>query len=365
MTAASQIDPIAILEPKNGARTQEQRPKGRQIRTVGPADLARPLECQPYLVEALGIGPGAPTCFAGYGFGKKSMAGQSLLLDIVTGGPAFGVYRAKQGPVLHLDYEQGLRLTQERYQRLARARGLDLRELPAGSLRLAVFPDVYLTHADAEDSIVRAADGCVAILLDSLRAATPGVDENSSEIRQYVDVLTRVSERTGATVLPIHHARKPSADGPRGARYALRGSSALYDAVASLFVFSAEKGEPTRVEHEKCRNRGILVEDFGLDVEDVPVGNDPRAGIRVVHLEGIQLDDRATPDSSPARNVDRVRAHLRQTGPHHGNRDSLRERLGMGAIPFRNALSVLESTREVRVERDKGGMSIHLVGATP
>lgn len=347
--------------PRSTRRPAPPRKPARAIRTIGALDLAEPLASQPYLIEALGIGPGAPTTIAGYGFGKKSVTLQSLALDIVTGAPAFGVYSLKRGRVLHMDYEQGRRLTQERYQRLARARGLDLRDV-GDALRLAVHPDVYLTHDDAEELYARAADGCAAVIVDSLRAATGGADENSSEIRQYVDVLARVSERTGATILLVHHARKPSAEGPRGARYALRGSSALYDAMASLFVFSAEKGEPTRVEHEKCRNRGILVDDFGLDVEDVAIDGDPRAGLRLVHLEPEQLAARGTVDQSPTRNLDRIRAYLASNGPHMGNRDALRERIGMGAVPFRNALSVLESTGDVIVQRDKVGMSIRVQG---
>ncbi len=363
MNASTLIDPLTFIEPKT---TRRPRPaKGRAIHTIGVDELAKPLALQAYLIEALGIGPGAPTCVAGYGFGRKSLWMQSLLLDFVTGRHAMGVYRARQGRVLHLDYEQGRRLTQERYQRLARARGVDLRDLPDDVLRLGVHPEVALSHADAEEVYVRAADGCVAIVVDSLRAATPGVDENSSDIRRPVDVLARVSERTGATCFVIHHARKPSADSPKGARYALRGSSGLYDAMASVFVLSAEKGEPTRVEHEKCRNRGILVDDFGLDVEDVAIDGDPRAGLSVVHLEPEQLAARPSSDSSPTRNVERVRAYLREVKVHRGNRDSLRERLGMGAVPFRNALSVLESTGEARAERDKDGLQIRIVEAQP
>ena len=70
---------------------------------------------------------------------------------------------------------------------------------------------------------------------------------------------------------------------------AVRGSSAIYDACASVFVVSAKKNEPTRVQHEKDRIRGSLIADFGLRFENVPIGHDPRAGLRVVHLEPEQL----------------------------------------------------------------------------
>ena len=334
----------------------------RGISTIGVTELAEPLPTQNYLIEALGIGPGAPTVVAGFGFCAKTMSLQSMLLDIATGAPVWGVYRCRVGRALHLDFEQGLRLSTERYQRLARSRGLDLRELRDGDrLRLAVHPSVYLTAEDAEAVFTRAFTGFDVVLIDSLKAATAGADENSSEIRQYVDVLGRVSEKTGATVILVHHARKPKADDPKGGRYAMRGSSALFDAMASVFFFAGEKGAPTRVAHEKCRNRGIMLDDFGLQVEDVEVDGDRRAGLRVVHLEPEQLAAaQPTTDGSPARNIERIRRHLLEAGPHLGNRDALRERVGMGQQPFRSAMSVLESTGDIVVEKVKGGLAIRL-----
>lgn len=331
------------------------------IVTLGAHELAEQLPPQAYLIRALGIGPGAPTCVAGYGFSAKTMALQSLMLDVATGANAWGVYQCRAGRALHLDYEQGRRLDVERYQRQARARGIDLRDLADGDrLRLAVHPSVYLTAPNAEDVFTRAAAGFDLVVVDSLKAATAGADENSSEIRQYVDVLARVSERTGATIVIVHHARKPKADDPKGARYTMRGSSALFDAMASVFVFAGAKGEPTRVHHEKCRNRGVTVEDFGLQVEDVEIDGDPRGGLRMVHLEPEQLEGRAASVESPSRNVDRVRAYLVQAGRHLGSKDALRERVGMGQGPFRAALSVLQSTGEAIIETGKPGMSIVL-----
>jgi hypothetical protein len=76
---------------------------------------------------------------------------ESLALSIAAGRPVWGVYGCKRGTVVHVDFEQGRRVTHERYQRLARGMGVDLRELGTG-LRLAVHPSAYLTDADAERS---------------------------------------------------------------------------------------------------------------------------------------------------------------------------------------------------------------------
>jgi hypothetical protein len=183
--------------------------------------------------------------------------------------------------VLHLDYEQGARLTSERYQRLARALGIAREEL-RGRLEVAVHPGLYTDDRDAEDRLLRELDGVDLVLIDAYAPSAPTVDENSSESRKPLDMLARVSEKTGAVAVVIHHARKPSKEQVGGARTSIRGSSALFDASGSVFVFSGEeKNGPIVVSHEKCRARGVLAPDFSLLVEDVEVDGDPRAGLRV------------------------------------------------------------------------------------
>src|SRR5690606_11381173 len=124
-------------------------------------------------------------------------------------------------------------------------------------------------------------EGFSLCIIDSLRAAAPSIDENSSDVRRVLDVLNRVSEKTGCTCLVIHHARKPSKDSSGGARMAIRGSGAIYDACSSVLVFDGQKGLPTTVSHEKARNSGILADDFDLVIDDVEMGGEPRAGLLV------------------------------------------------------------------------------------
>jgi len=187
------------------------------------ADLSEPLPPVPWVCESLGLAPGAVALVAGYGYSGKTMAMQSLLLSVASGKPAWCVYNIRQGNAVHLDYEQGRRLTQERYQRLAFGMNLDLRELPKGSLRVAAMPRVYLDHDKSIEELTRIVDGAALVLVDSLRAAFPSADENSSEVRTYLDVLSRVSERTGACIAIIHHARKPNMQNGGTATHSIRG----------------------------------------------------------------------------------------------------------------------------------------------
>lgn len=264
---------------------------------LGVADLSTQLPPIPWLCEAVGLAPGAVSLFAGYGYSRKTMALQSAAVSIAFGERLWGLFGAKQGRVLHLDYEQGRRVTQERYQRLARGMGVELAALPEGTLTVGCMPKIYLDEEAAAEQLVRLCDGVTFAIVDSLRAAFPHADENSSEVRSYLDVLNRVSERTGCCMAVIHHARKPNKDNADGATFAIRGSSALFDACQSVYVFEGAKDTPTTVHHQKDRMRGVTCEDFGLISEDVAGtganSNDPRWGLRVAHLETAQMAQRA------------------------------------------------------------------------
>lgn len=251
--------------------------------------LATPLPPIPWLCEPLRLAPGAVTLVAGYGYSRKTMALQSLGLSVAAGRTVWGLWSCRRGPFVHLDYEQGRRLTQERYQRLARGMGFELGDLSADALRVGVMPRAYLDDASVADEIVRIVEGAAFVLVDSLRAAFPHADENSSEVRAHLDMLTRVSERTGATIAVIHHARKPSAQNGGTETHSIRGSGALFDACQGVFIFEGEKGQPTKVHHQKERVTGAELETFALDSEDIPLGANPRWGLRVVHKDAEQL----------------------------------------------------------------------------
>ncbi len=345
------------------ARLSDEAGQAELVSTLTARELAEALPPVPYLVPALGLAPGPIALVAGYGFSGKTLALQDMAFAVATGARVWGVFSSRQGPVLHLDYEQGRYLTQERYQRLARGRNLDLAALPPEALRVACMPPVYLDRDGGADELARMFEGVALVLVDSLRAAAPSADENSSEIRRHLDVLTRAAERTGATVIVIHHARKPSREQAEGAKFAIRGSSALFDASASVFVFEGVKGAPTKVHHEKDRIRGDCRPSFGLGIEDVRASSgDPRWGLRVVHQEAEQLaqPEAALPSPALERRLGKIRLFLHRSSPFLGSRASLCEAIGMRRNEFFSALSVLESRREVVVTEVKGVTEIRI-----
>lgn len=196
--------------------------------------------------------------------------------------------------VRHVDHEQGLWATKKRYQRLAFGLGIVPDEL-ANRLELCAFHPVHLNDPQAEKAYAGAAEGFDLVVIDALRAATPGVDENDSKIRACIDLLTRVSEKTGAAFLVIHHAAKPRETHNDG-RTILRGSSAIFDAAGSTFVMQASDRDPRRLVRQakmSASAEGGPIPPFYLAIEDVPSdGLGPTAGLRVRYQPAQEIKPR-------------------------------------------------------------------------
>jgi hypothetical protein len=167
-------------------------------------------------------------------------------------------------------------------------------------------------------------------------------------------MLGRLSEQTGCRVLVIHHARKQGPDDP-GGRYAIRGSSAIFDGVDSAYLFTAAKGEPVQVEHIKARSHGEPVEDFALAISDVEADGNLKAGVRV-DVRGAELvaerraarEARARTDKS-RRDAETVRGVLAGR-PGLGTRE-LRGAAGLSGDRLAAAVAYLGSAIEVREEK--------------
>lgn len=232
-------------------------------------DLDTELPPTPWVCESIGLAPGPVTIVGGAGFGGKTISMQALLLAVATGKLAWGQFPVRQGAVKHLDWEQGRTLTQRRYQRLAKAMGVRLSDLQ-GVLTVSSLPAAHLDDPEAERELMVILEGVTLAIIDAFRGAFPKALENDSSARTYLDMLSRVSERTGCTIIVIAHSRKLNASDESTPRSSLRGSSALFDAAQGVLMLDGKKGKPTQVHHEKERIEGELKETFGLAIKDVP-----------------------------------------------------------------------------------------------
>lgn len=322
------------------------------IEWCGASEIFKPLPPVPWTIRPLNIAPGAPTTIAGSSFVGKTIFVQHVALTKAMGGRLFGLYRIEQGRVGHIDGEQGKRITFERYQRLARGIGAEQQDFE-GNLVATIFPEVRLDSVGAVDVFARAVDGLALCIMDSLKALTPTLDENSGEIRRALDLAAAISEKTGTAFVFIDHLRKSGSgdpDAPAGER--LRGHSSKKDALQSLILISGATGGPKRVEQDKERVHGVPFDPFGFLIEDVVKDADPRWGLKLVHLDREQLS--ARPDAQGgeqhAKAVQRIETFLVSNNPFHGSRSALSTQIRMNRNGFFAALSVLEGRGHVVVK---------------
>jgi hypothetical protein len=257
-------------------------------------DIAAPILPVNWLCEALNIAPGPPTLFAGYGGLGKSMLVQTLIVCAASGRPLFQSMPIRQSRVLHFDFEQGARLTRTRYQRIAADLGMRGDEL-SRSLDILSPPTVNLETSGIEEGLTVMCQGYDLVVIDSLRASVPAIDENSSEMRKPLDMLFRVSERTGCVFIVIHHARK--ADKESKGNQEMRGSSAINDGSQTVIMLEAapmKDGKPAfqgfNVSPGKIRD-GKKFQPFGVAIEDVPIEGVPFDALRL-HI--VDADKRTT-----------------------------------------------------------------------
>jgi hypothetical protein len=264
------------------------------IPSEGVDEIFAPLPPLEWVVRDLEIAPGAVTLMAGYGYAGKTAAIQSLEIELASGLPIWGKFEVEAPmPIVHVDYEQGKRLTYERWQRLGRALGVDVDKLrdghPRHMMRAVTFPEARLKD-ELRTAWCKLCEDRKLMVVDSYRAAAPHVDENDSKARLPLDMLSGISEDTGCTIAVLLHMRKSQADNPGGTKEAIRGSSGIFDAAQSVLALVGSKGHPTMVHSEKARITGRQLDSFALEIVDVPQGEDPYWGllVQVCEIEDIE-----------------------------------------------------------------------------
>jgi YD repeat-containing protein len=320
------------------------------------AELAERLPDIPWLCAGLKITAGAHTLVSGNAYSGKSLAMQDLQLAVASGGDVFGTFRCTRGRVIGLDYDgQGRRITQERAQRLARARGLDLRELDK-SIAYKRRPGFYLDDPDALEKLLRLIDGFSLCVVDSWRGATPNTDEwKRGPVQVVTDRLEAASTKSGCVIIAIDHLVKPSRDGAtsRSSMHDVHGSTAKSETPQSLFNFAGDEGNSqAHVTHKKERATGKTISPFALRFEDIEDHGDPRWGLRVVYVDRAE-----TAAGSGKAKLDAVVASVRdciRDNPGIAGAEAVRTILGTNAALVRAAVNTLLAEGEV-VERKVPG----------
>lgn len=345
------------------ASIESRGAKRERIEWISGASLAEPEPPASYLLPALGLtdGSGPPHMFAGRGESGKTLLCQDLLLSLAAGRHAWGAYEpARAFRVAHIDLEQGRRLTKTRYQRLARARGFELADVP---LDIACFPKDMRLDASQVGRWTDAMGDHDVILIDSLRVAMRGFDENSSEFREGLDLLGQISEVTRCRALVIHHLRKSSKEASDFLEEMIRGSAAIYEALDCCFILRKSEGEDVSVHQKKAREHGEHCDPFSFHVSNVDGPSGPRWGVRIsiAGMEKVeeQRASAATERLAKEQGAAKVRVLIGLQRHPDSTCEDLAQRIGMRPAAVRLALRDLSMSDPPKVgtreEPSEGG----------
>ena len=205
------------------------------------------------------------TEIVGYGGGSKTWTAVAMIASIAAGKPWLGRFPTKQSRVAYLDYENGQYEMRRRLKAVASSFGLE----HIDGVSLAAMPSVYMSDGPAfEKAMLQIAKTHSIIVIDTLKAASPGVDENDSNMRSAIDAARRVAEATGCAFVVLVHAKKTSGSATAiDPREAGRGSSAIFDAADSVLHITYNEGKPLRVTQTKAR-LGKLIDPFEITITD-------------------------------------------------------------------------------------------------
>jgi hypothetical protein len=309
------------------------------LEIIDSAEVFKPQPPVEFLVEQV-IQRGALVLLGSFGGSGKTWLALALLVAVASGDRWLGRFEATKGRGILLDYESGKPEICRRSQKIARGHGIT-DPLTIEGFRLATMPRLYFSDPDFERRMTRLARGHDIIVIDSLRAAARGADENDSRIRDGLDAIQRVAKATRCAFVVVVHAKKRGADPSKmDEREIFRGSSAIYDAADVAYVASYSKGEPIHFSQIKAR-LGTFIRDFDVRLQDTLNGT----GVALQALDPVGGDPLKADD--PLERVAQKVAKVVREHPGLSLRE-LRERVGGRAVTTDEATKLLVSRGRIQ-----------------
>ena len=179
--------------------------------------------------------------------------------------PPFGDPNGKGQPVIQggavwIDFDNGQRLTLDRFKALGTAMGLP-EDVP---LRFTSMPFPGFDARDPlqiiELQVIIEDQHAKLVIFDNLVTISGDADENSAEMAKIFYNLRRLSDNTGTAIVVLHHPTKGSQhQGRLGDR--LRGHSSI-EAAIDLALYMERSGDSPSVEIKPTKVRGSHIEVF-------------------------------------------------------------------------------------------------------
>jgi hypothetical protein len=199
--------------PKDVSEAEEPKPN-RLIRMEDATRLLAESSARKYLIEPW-LPPASITQVFGYSGHGKSMFVQHGMAALAAGSKYFGPFEvATPAKVLYLDWEMG--------QRTIARRLLEMRDMYGDAQdRL----NIWTPFIDMGEMNLKSKQGLLelqtllqsvrpdVVVIDTIRSAFPGLQENSAEEWGRINQLAVKLRNAGMAVIMIHHANKPGESG--------------------------------------------------------------------------------------------------------------------------------------------------------
>jgi hypothetical protein len=237
-----------------------------QLRVVAPSapdvvfadEMGKPLGPIPWVCSALRIAPGRPTSIVGLAGSRKTFLALDLEIAVASSTRVLG-FDVRAGRALHVDLEATRRPTFERLQALARGRGFELASL-GDRLAYVWQPLTSWRKSSSLDRFCSLIEPYDLVVVDPVRGALDGADENSSAASAPLELAIAASAKTGSAIAFIDHGQGR----PRGHSSKLDASQVLIACAA------ASRIAPTFVTCPRDQVAGLGFADFSFThiVED-------------------------------------------------------------------------------------------------
>lgn len=194
------------------------------------------------------------------GSGKTFLA-LDLAYSVARGSP-FGSFKTKQAQVVYLGMEGygGLRKRNLAY---LKAKGLEFASgIPLGTVPIQVPFENVERFKRLLAAVLKEFPALGLIVVDTYSKAMAGLDENSAkDVNRVLTFLESFVNKTGISVMLIHHTGKETTKG-------MRGSSAFHAGVSTVIEVGAKKFKLTK------QKDGPLGQEFPFILPTVPLGQD-------------------------------------------------------------------------------------------
>ncbi len=285
----------------------------------------------------------------------KSMLLTDLALCVATGKPWLTPlpgeparpFATTAAPVLWLDFDNGQRLTSERFEAIGRAH--DAPE--SAPLFYVSMPSPWLNASDilqVDGLAMRVLRlGAKLVVVDNLSTVAGGKDENSAEMVGTMSNLRRLAEKSGAAVVVVHHQRK--SNGLKGREGdTLRGHSSILAALDLALLLERAEDDLITLKSTKTRLTDVMPFAALWTFEHKPDSHELQAarffGKRppvnedeIIIRQAIESAAKSHPGLSQTKLRDTVKAQVGKTGGYVAIRNEILELVTTGQLSEKNA----------------------------